>query len=261
MRILQMSDIHLEFEFFLPKVEADVLMLNGDICVADYFTKSRESKYWIKGERQREFFQYCADNYEHVIYIMGNHEHYSGTFTKTADIIRQNIPSDVHFLDNEYVDIDGIRFIGTTLWTDLNRGNPITEQALKGMMTDFRIIKHKYNDGWGKFSPAKSRTEHFVALEYINRYSADQQRVVVMTHHAPSQLSIHPKYQNDDHMNGGYYSDLSEFILDRPQIELWTHGHMHDCFDYEIGNTRVLCNPKGYNDENKFFKPNRIIEI
>jgi hypothetical protein len=70
--------------------------------------------------------------------------------------------------------------------------------------------------------------------------------VVVVTHHAPSKLSIKPKYQHDQLMNGGYSSDLSEFILDHPEIRVWTHGHTHDTFDYTVGDTRVLCNPRGY---------------
>lgn len=261
MRILQMSDIHLEFEFFLPSVEADVLMLNGDICVADYFTKSKDSKYWIKGERQREFFHLCSQMYEHVVYVMGNHEHYSGKFHETANIIRKNIPSNVYLLDNEYRDIGDIRFVGSTLWTDVNRGCPITNTWLKGGMTDYKIIKHKYPNGWGKLSPDITAREHMIAKQFISEAARDHPKVVVMTHHAPSKKSTHPRYDNDYYMNGGYSSDLSELILDHPQIVLWSHGHMHDCFDYEIGETRIVCNPKGYHDENRFFKPNRIIEL
>ena len=69
---------------------------------------------------------------------------------------------------------------------------------------------------------------------------------VVVGHHTPSPFSIHPKYAHDTLMNGGYTSDLIEFILDRPQIKLWTHGHTHEQFDYMIGSTRVVCNPRGY---------------
>ena len=47
-------------------------------------------------------------------------------------------------------------------------------------------------------------------------------------------------------MNGGYCSDLSETILDNENIKYWVHGHVHDDFDYTIGETRVACNPRGY---------------
>jgi hypothetical protein len=69
---------------------------------------------------------------------------------------------------------------------------------------------------------------------------------VVVGHHAPSRLSTHPKYQDQAIMNGGYSSELDGFILDHPQLKLWTHGHTHEDFDYCIGSTRILCNPRGY---------------
>lgn len=260
MRIVQMSDIHLEFEFYLPRSEGEILMLNGDICVADYFTKTQDSKYWIKGERQRKFFQFCAENYEHVIYVMGNHEHYSSRFDKTADIIRENIPESIHFLDNSCVDIGDTRFIGFTLWTDTNRNSPITQNCLMNGMTDYKIIKYKYDNGYGKLSPSVTYDEHQHSLRILDMLAYGHDKVCVVSHHAPSGKSIHPKYDNEYHMNGGYYSTLDQFILDRPQIKLWTHGHMHDNFDYQIGDCRVVCTPKGYYDENKYFKE-RIIDL
>jgi Icc-related predicted phosphoesterase len=71
-------------------------------------------------------------------------------------------------------------------------------------------------------------------------------RVIVVGHHAPSRASTHPRYQGDHHLNGAYSSNLEEFILDRPEITLFTHGHTHEDFDYMIGATRIVCNPRGY---------------
>ena len=65
---------------------------------------------------------------------------------------------------------------------------------------------------------------------------------------APSRMSTHEKYAGQDLMNGGYSSSLDEFILNHPQIKLWTHGHTHEDFDYMIGSTRIVCNPRGYVD-------------
>jgi Icc-related predicted phosphoesterase len=72
------------------------------------------------------------------------------------------------------------------------------------------------------------------------------QRFVVVGHHAPSEQSVAEMYKHDTLMNGNFFSNLEQFILDRPQIELWTHGHMHNPSDYTIGTTRVVCNPRGY---------------
>ena len=90
-------------------------------------------------------------------------------------------------------------------------------------------------------------------------------KFVVVGHHTPSFQSCHPMYGNDTLMNGGYHSDLSEFILDHPQVKLWTHGHTHHPFDYVIGETRIVCNPRGYeNDgysEQTGWNPNIVLEV
>ena len=86
-------------------------------------------------------------------------------------------------------------------------------------------------------------------LDYIKLMYSDTppwMSVVVVGHHTPSHTSCHPRYKDDQIMNGGYHSDLTKFILDRPGIKLWTHGHTHELFDYMIGSTRVVCNPRGY---------------
>ena len=93
----------------------------------------------------------------------------------------------------------------------------------------------------------------------IKNLDADA-KVVVVGHHAPSALSIAEHYKDSHLMNGGFSSDLSEFILDNPKIKLWTHGHMHDAFDYYIGDTRVVCNPRGYPGE-RIFNSNFTIEV
>jgi hypothetical protein len=115
------------------------------------------------------------------------------------------------------------------------------------MMNDFRIIR---NDelGFTKLRPAHTMHRHQRTVAYLKTVLADRKdnKVVVVGHHAPTLNSIHEKYRNDQLMNGGYASDLSELILDNPQIKLWTHGHMHDPFDYMVGETRVVCNPRGY---------------
>ena len=102
-------------------------------------------------------------------------------------------------------------------------------------------------------------------VEYIKQMvdANGDRKCVVVGHHAPSFQSIGEQYKNDTLMNGGYASDLSEFILDRPQIKLWTHGHMHQTFDYMIGGTRVVCNPRGYESHGEVsgWDPDILIEI
>jgi hypothetical protein len=84
---------------------------------------------------------------------------------------------------------------------------------------------------------------HYIDSVIYNKFN---EKFVVVGHHAPSKQSTHPRYKDDTIMNGGYSSDLTKFILKNPQIKAWTHGHTHDQFDYMVGSTRVLCNPRGY---------------
>ena len=270
MRIKQMSDLHLEFDpDFFPKNEekADLLMLNGDICMASYFEKSADSPYYQQAMGFLNFFEFCSNEYENVLYIPGNHEYYRGHIDTIDDVIRMALYKfdNIHFLNNQAWSKDGFTFLGGTLWTNMNNMNPITEHvhASKNGMNDFRLIDWKdyRGKGWKKFLPKDAAILHTKALKFFDEASAKQDNVVIMSHHSPSYRSVHPKYHNDTQMNYGYFSDLDEFILDRPQIKLWTHGHMHDCFDYMIGDTRIVCNPRGYRGENKYFKPTQILDI
>jgi Icc-related predicted phosphoesterase len=139
--------------------------------------------------------------------------------------------------------------MGATLWTDLNQNNPLTVQVVKEGMNDYRAIQNHYPTGYyHKLTPDHTYRLHKNTLDYFKNSLADYQdrEVVVITHHAPSYQSIHERYRGNHNMSGAYASDLSEFILDHPQIKVWCHGHVHDFFEYRIGSTRVVCNPRGY---------------
>lgn len=266
MKILQLSDIHLEFEDYRPKEKADILMLNGDICVAEYLRKTPDSKYYPLGQRFIEFFKYCADNYQYVLYIMGNHEHYTGLYNNSYSILKEKLDPRIHILNNDFIDINDYRFVGTTLWTDMNNSDPITLHTIKDCMGDFKVINYNDIGLYRKLMPYDTVDFHKNSLSLIQDsinydISNKPKKMFVMSHHAPSSLSIHEKYRNEYHMNGGFHSRLDNFILERPMIKYWTHGHMHDSFDYYIGDTRVICNPKGYYNENLHFDESNIIEI
>jgi Icc-related predicted phosphoesterase len=280
MKIQLVSDLHLEFEDVNIKNEsnADVLILSGDILVADDLRNQPAdlSLADIPDEgygrarralRYRDFFLRVSFQFEHVIYIMGNHEHYHGKFDKSAGIIRETIGylniHNIHLLDRDIKEIDGVHFVGGTMWTDCNKGDPMTQYHLEHCMTDFRVIRIA-GENFKKFLPMRTVMEFTKTRDYFKTVIGNlpkDAKIVVCSHHAPSHLSIHEIYKNDTLMNGGYSSDLSEFILDHPQIKLWTHGHMHNNFDYMIGDTRVVCNPKGYPGENGDFENNLILEI
>ena len=278
MKIAVASDLHLEFGdlYFDNKDHADVLILSGDICVAADI--GRPDPHGImegaRSNRIVDFFKRCSFQFSHVIYVLGNHEHYHGdfatTYNKIQSMLESNFLSNVYLLDNEIKQIDDVTFIGGTLWTDMNREDPITLYHMKSMMNDFkcvtnsnRVVNYKtyeqingvdnrerpiFRERVGKFSPEDAVDEFKKFTGYIQQIVEGKfdQKFVIAGHHAPSRLSTHARYADDTVMNGGYSSSLDDYIIDHPQIKLWTHGHTHHDFDYRIGSTRVVCNPRGY---------------
>jgi predicted phosphodiesterase len=286
MKIKLVSDLHLEFsDCFINNDEgADVLILGGDIMIAADLHDHPEPANTADqlaiangtglGRRQqraqqfRDFFKRCSFQFPHVIYIMGNHEFYNGRFYDSIEHMREECAkfSNIYMLENDTKVIDDVTFIGGTLWTDMNKGDPLTMHAIEGMMNDFRIIRNDKRS-FAAMSARDVATRHARTLAYFRTVLAEQhdKKFVVVGHHSPSFQSVHPMYADEQLMNGGYHSDLSEFIMDHPQIKLWTHGHTHHPFDYMIGETRVVCNPRGYeNDgysEQTGWNPNLILEI
>jgi DNA repair exonuclease SbcCD nuclease subunit len=199
--------------------------------------------------RFRDFLSRCSFQFPHVIYIAGNHEFYHGKWVASLQHLRDECARypNVYFLENDIKVINEVSFIGATLWTDCNKGDPLTLHALTDMMNDFRIIRNDEH-GYTKLRPAHIMHRHHQTMSYLKAVLPDMKdkKVVFVGHHTPSHQSVHERYKNDFLMNGGYHSDLSEFILDHPEIVLWTHGHTHEPFDYMIGTTRVFANPRGY---------------
>lgn len=260
MKIALVSDVHLEFGDldFDNTDSADVLILGGDICVANDMTQ--RDPYNTMGEEYRSnrfhaFFQRCCERFPHVIFIVGNHEHYHGDFATTIPHFRDVLGylPNLHILEKETFVLDDVTFIGGTLWTNMNQRDTRTLHEISRMMNDFRCVSNSArledNRGWAdRFTTTDAANDHDAMLEFIKQtVEADvTKRYVVVGHHSPSRLSTHPRYQHQHIMNGGYSSELDDFILDHPQIKLWTHGHTHEDFDYMIGGCRILCNPRGY---------------
>lgn len=272
MKVQVLSDLHLEFRpDFLPgKTDADILILAGDILVVDYLTRSETSPYHKNANKAKEFLLYCANNYKNVIYVMGNHEHYHSRFNETEaklnniikDVNMASLYGTITVLNKSSIMIDDVLFVGGTLWTDCNSGCPITEYTLERRLNDYHCIQMKTPSGiYRKLRIIDTMLEHKNTLTYFDK-EINHDKVVVVTHHSPSYLSEDEKYKDRYYENGGYRSDLSGFILERSSIKLWIHGHMHSHSDYMIGNTRVVCNPRGYNDkENPKFDKSMLIEL
>jgi hypothetical protein len=251
-----MSDLHLEFGGIqIPVLETDpttLLVLAGDIHVKD---------------KVIPFLKEMATRFPLVAVVMGNHEHYRSSVDLTGNKIKKGLQQEgltnVHLLDNEVLEINGYRIIGGTMWTDLNRGDPISMWTCQQGINDYKYIRHS-NYG-RKFHPNVCITEHLKFKSFLQEELAKDYdgQYIVVTHHAPHDMSIDPHYANQFHLNGQYRSDLSELILDNSKIKMWIHGHIHCNSNYDIGQCRVICNPRGYVPKwlNDDFNPNLVIQL
>lgn len=267
MKIAIASDLHLEFgDIDLKNTEgADVLILAGDILIADDMYRHsvvapgpygsyeaaqvKRETHAMAAARYRAFLSRVNAEFPKTIAIAGNHEFYRGKWVGSIAALRNEYAAfdNITFMERNTAKIGDVVFVGGTLWTDCNKGDPLTQHALSDMMSDYTEIR---NDelGYSKLRPATTMVRHQETKRYFEHVIRENREstVVVVSHHAPTSLSIVDMYKDQFIMNGGYWSDLSDLILDNPNIALWVHGHMHSSLDYDVGSTRVVCNPRGY---------------
>ena len=233
------SDIHVEFHrdhgaaFIAGMPDSDVLVCAGDLGNAKTFAEALEA---------------LCRRYPHVIYVMGNHEAYGSSISdvrRTLDAMDARLPG-LHYLENNTCEIDGQRFVGSTLWVPRLPGI----EALEPMMNDFRLIAD---------APDAIYDENTRAVDWLAKVVRSTD--VVVTHHLPSPRSTHARHA-DSPIKCFFVCDVESLIADR-QPRLWIHGHTHDSMDYAIGHTRVLCNPYGYQgvEPNSQYVPSLTVSL
>ena len=230
MNITLLSDLHLEFKNPVTPGEGDVLILAGDITTVDTVKKDAA------------FFKSAADNYNLVIYIPGNHEAYYSDINTHWNIITEQIDDRIVCLNNQSTCHQGVHFVGSTLWTGMNRGNEATMLQAAECMSDYSIV----TNGVHTLSPVDTLARHMESVDWFEQVLPTLRGDVVMvTHHAPSLTSVEaPGYGS--RMQHAYATDMDAFIRKYQNIRLWCHGHAHRKNDYMIGTTRILANPCGY---------------
>lgn len=258
MKIQYLSDLHLEYGLLrLTDTGADVLILAGDFangCAAKparFFT-------WLDTEIG------ALATRPAVLLVMGNHDYYRCRLEdlETFRAAAESRP-DVFVLEKQIAEIGGVRFLGTTLWTNFqlfgkDRRRWAMHDAEKGM-NDFKLIRHgKYR----RIKPLDVEALNFKASTFLTSALAVPfaGKTVVVTHFAPHSGSIMPGFETDD-LTPYYVNDLSHLLENGPDI--WVHGHCHAVFDYQVGKTRILCNPRGYGKEENVegFDSGRVVEL
>ena len=247
-----LSDLHLsQGPLALPATDADVVILAGDVA------RPRDAVAWASGFSKP------------VLYVPGNHEFYGGSIDGTVAELRALCAGTrVRVLDDDELILDGVRFLGTTLWTDFLLFGEVPRAAAmreaQAFMRDFSRIRTGEALA-APFTPEHSATRFAAHAAWLeSRLAAPHAGpTVVITHHAPSPLSVHPRFSGSL-LNACFVSD-AEHLVDGGRARLWIHGHTHDSFDYELNGTRVVCNPRGYAkngvNENPRFDASFVVEI
>jgi Icc-related predicted phosphoesterase len=261
MKIRVCSDLHLETceqGFGIPDLgEGDILILGGDILCARHFKKDGPLH-----KVYDDFLQKCVKNFDEVLYLAGNHEAYGYNYEGTWDVLAEHLPKGIHILENDFVKIKDWVFLGATLWTDFRNENALEMMEAAQCMNDYKVIRIGSN--YRKMNPDDTLGFHKKSKQFLldTLPMFENQKVWVLSHHAPSYQSISTKYRMET-TNGAYASHLDDLILSHPQIKYFSHGHTHSSFRYKIGECEVICNPRGYfpMEINPNFDPNFEIEI
>jgi len=234
MKIQLASDLHLDLiqrkwpgeRLIDPIPDADILVLAGDIA---------------DGTR---VFNLFAKWPVPILFVPGNHEFYEQSEPSMREKMRDSASSGIQLLDNSSTEMGGVRFLGTTLWTDYLLNKDYTQSqsmeiAQRGL-NDHALIRC----GGARFSARDALDRHEEARVWLTSELEKPWagKTVVVSHHAPHPNSVHPRFAKDP-LTTAFVSDLSELV---DKADLWLHGHVHDGFDYQVGRCRVVANPAGY---------------
>jgi predicted phosphodiesterase len=269
MRLLILSDLHLEGSgpYTVPAgLEFDIVLLAGDIHNPGVRGIAWAAKVF---------------NGKPVVYVPGNHEFYDEEMHLQLDAMRGAAQgTNVHVLSRNSVVIDGVRFLGATLWTDFAlpvAGVTDIARALEVAnrdVVDFQVIKmadpsiprHRGDDVVRR----RLRAEDTLAMHQVDRdwlrgelEAGSPLPTVVVTHHAPARGSVARRFASD-WCTPAFVSDLPLDFFGR--ASLWVHGHTHTAFDYQVDGCRVVSNPRGYrlkdsSFENGQFNPALVVDV
>ena len=268
MKIHVLSDLHTEFDRLLPFVasetDADKIVLAGDI---GSHTHGLE---WAVGQ--------SAFDGKTILYVLGNHEFYGAEYFGIRRQCREFVAAlqakglPVYLLDDDVLILDGVRFIGSTLWSDYRLFGeeimPLCMLEAKRGMNDHKLIRYSergpvddYVIDKSLFLPVHAERLHrrakaFLAEELAKPFGG---KTVVITHHLPSRKSVSTRFENDV-LSGAFASNCDDLV---EQADVWIHGHTHTPFDYFLGDCRVVCNPRGYPSEDfkNGFRSDFIAEV
>lgn len=266
-----MSDLHLESQdarWELP--HGDVLIIAGDLCHARCLDRGRNDKYSVdQRDRVMRLIDSALRNFAHVLLVPGNHDHYDGVFDETVGTLKLHLPG-VTVLDNEHVEIEGMRFFGTTLWSDFEGRNTASMDGVRRRMGEFFFVKVRARDAQDreiqrKFQPEDALQAFDASVQALQRclMVGDNKKTVIISHHAPSRKGLNPEHAGNG-LDGAFASDLDATIATFEGVPAWVHGHTHIKRTYRIGDTAVRANCCGFLGKDataRTFSPNAFFDL
>ncbi len=270
MRVLVLSDLHLEIADLQlpPSATCDVAVLAGDICCPGSAVPA-----WVRATP-------VLQRAKAVVVVSGNHEYFDSVMQHEAQAMqsaaRDASSPAIHLLDGAQVVVDGVRFLGCTLWTDFalhidTPAGPSSDrergiEVARRVMVDYRSIGWRDAAGLRRLDPQDTLRLHVEQRDWLEQALAEafDGPTVVVTHHGPHRDSLAPRFAAD-WVSTAYLSELPAHFFDVPV--LWVHGHTHSSHDHHVGGCRVLCNPRGYQapgaatPENAAFDPALVLQL
>lgn len=270
MKIQLLSDLHLEVhpDFVpTPAPGADVLVLAGDIGSYQKGSALTDEDFGLRRFSPRHGWP------TPVLFLPGNHEYDGLDFDQAHARLRASCERlGLHWLEREVLVLGGVRFVGTTLWTDFDALGPAADQPgatlgqqLTAREKAFRAANYylRTTGSTRAGAPLLAAQVRDLALECRHWLEQALARpfagtTVVVTHFAPSLRSADPRYGLTPGTAG--FCNAWDELLDG--VDLWLHGHLHAPSDYRHRGCRVRANPLGYarTGEQQAFDPVLLID-
>ena len=254
MRLQVFSDLHIDqapIQSIVVGPNIDAVVVAGDVCEG--------------AENSFVALRRIVPMAIPIVAVLGNHEFYRRCWPEELARAREKAPLyGIHLLENDSIVLGGARFVAATLWTDYalfgDRGVAHAMAVAARSLNDHRLITWT-KQPWRRFRPQEALHLHQGSRAFIEAALAMpfDGATVVVTHHAPHVGSLHEHYASDL-LSAAFISDLTA-VIESGGPDLWVHGHVHHAFDYSIGPTRIVCNPRGYGFENHDFDPALVVEV
>lgn len=249
----------------LPDDKNSILILAGDILLIKHI------------DDYDNFFKIISERFKTVLWVFGNHEWFKSTMKPERMIETKEkmaMYGNIHILNNEIYEDEYYHFIGTTLWSDIKKGDYMTALDVIAVSYDFKKINFKEGQLYSKLRPRHVTkmfmdNERFIQDALLKMKDSKKKKVVI-SHHPPTEKAITPYMKQHPDFWSDFGNIKFSYLVDNDIVpDLWVHGHVHETQDVKEVGLDIVSNARGYDDVtksgesmlNKKFNPNFIIDL